>query len=83
MQNNRFTNVCLALIVMLLGVIALKHDTAPVFAAKKFTYDVLYVDEGTITMQLKKATKDGWELVATTMYQPQQRGPAGYLIVRK
>ena len=83
MLNNRFANVCLALMVILLGVIALRRDTVPVFAAKKFTYDVIYVDEDTIATELKKAAQDGWELVATTMYQPVSRGPAGYLIVRK
>jgi len=83
MQHNRFTNACLILIVFLLGVIVVKHDVTPAYAAKKPTYDVISVNEGTISAQVKKATQEGWEPVAVTMYAPTSQGPVGFVIVRK
>ena len=68
MNNNRFANICLGLIVCLLGVIALRHETTSVYAAKKANYEVIRVDEGNISAQVTKETQAGWELVATTMW---------------
>ena len=45
MQHNRFANICLGLIVGLLGVIAFRHETTSAYAAKKVSSDVIRVDE--------------------------------------
>ena len=61
MRNNYFANICLALIVILLAMIALRYDITPAYAAKRPTYDVISVAEGTISAQVKKATQEGCE----------------------
>ena len=89
MGNNRFTNVCLVLMVCLLGVIALRLDsTTHVYAAKKFKYEVVPVFEGTanqnVAVQVDKETQAGWEIVAAPLWRDKGSGRAeGFLIFRK
>jgi hypothetical protein len=84
MRNNQFANVCLALIVILLGVIAFRIDITPAYAAKKVAYEVIRVDEGTIVPQFMKETQAGWEPVAATMWIADARNAAqGFVIFKK
>ena len=84
MQNNRFANICLVLIVSLLGVIAFRHETTSAYAAKKVSYEVVRVDEGNIPAQVAKETQAGWEPVAATMWITSVNNIAqGVVIFRK
>ena len=84
MQNNRFANICLVLIIRLLGVIAFRHETTSAYAAKKVSYEVIRVDEGNIPAQVAKETQAGWEPVAVTMWITSVNNIAqGVVIFRK
>jgi hypothetical protein len=88
MSKNRCANVCLVLIVFLLGVIALRMETTPTYAAKKFKYKVVPVFEGTadqnMATQVQKETDAGWEVVAAPMWAWDGTNPArGFVIFRK
>jgi hypothetical protein len=88
MQHNRFANICLVVIVFLLGVIALRIDPTPAHAARTIKYEVVPVFEGTpdqhVAAQIGKETQAGWELVAAPMWQASELGSAqGYLIFRR
>ena len=52
----------------MLGVIAFRYETTAAYAAKKFTYEVIHVDESNIPAQLAKEAQAGWEPVAATMW---------------
>ncbi len=84
MRNNRFANVCLALIVILLGVIAFKQEVLPAYAAgnERFSFEVIRVDEGNIAAKVMQETDAGWEPIAAPMWAPVY--PAqGVVIFRK
>jgi len=84
MPNNRFANICLGLIVGLLGVIAFRHETTSAYAAKKGSYEVIHVDEANIPAQVAKETQAGWEPVAATMWITSVNNIAqGVVIFRK
>jgi hypothetical protein len=88
MSKNRFTDVCLFFMVCFLGLIALRLDTTPIYAAKKFRYEVVSVFEGTanqnVAAQVDKETQAGWELVAAPIWREPGTGRAeGFLIFRK
>ena len=52
----------------MLGVIAFRHETTSVYAAKKVSYEVIRVDETDIPAQVAKETQGGWEPVTATMW---------------
>ena len=82
MQHNRFSNVCLVLIVALLVAIALRRDVTPAYAADRFSYEVIRVDESSIAAKVAQETDAGWEPVAAPMWAPNF--PAqGVVIFRK
>jgi hypothetical protein len=82
MQNTQFVNVCLALIVGLLALIALKRDLPSAYAAERFTYEIIRVTELNIVDKVAAETQAGWEPVAVSTWAPA--GPAqGVVIFRK
>jgi hypothetical protein len=82
MPHTRFANVCPVLIVVLLGVIALRRDVTPAYAAQRFSYEVIRVDEHDIAAKVAQETDAGCEPVAATMWMPSY--PAeGVVIFRK
>lgn len=84
MQHNRFTNVCLVLIVVLLGVIAFRHDITPAYAAEASRYDfeVVRVEEGSLAAKVTQEAKAGWDPVIVSMWAPVY--PAqGVVVFRK
>lgn len=88
MNTNRFTNTCLVVVICLLGLIALRLNSAPVYAAKKFRYEVVPITEQissqTVTVQVDKETQAGWELVAAPIWNVDlSNGARGYLIFRR
>jgi hypothetical protein len=72
MRNNRFTNVWFALIVILLGVIAFRHDITPAYAAQASRYDfeVIRVNDGDLAAKITQETKAGWDPVIISMWAP-------------
>ena len=82
MESNRFVHVCLALIVVLLALIALKRDVPSAYAADRFTYEMVRVTEINMVDTVAAETQAGWEPVAVSTWAPS--GPAqGVVIFRK
>jgi len=81
---NRFSNSCLIIIVLLLGVIALRSLDTPKQALAASHIQYLVVNTGpaaaSIQDELEKEAKDGWELVAP-IYSAQV--PGFTLVFRK
>ena len=84
MRNNQFANVCLALIVVLLGMIALRHDATPAYAAEaeRFSFEVVPVEEANFIARVNRETQIGWEPVAAPMWEAVFP-PQGFVIFRK
>jgi hypothetical protein len=80
-----FTNVCLMAIICLLGVIAMRLNTAPVYAAKTSRYEVIRALDGQVPGEIQKQTQAGWELVAAPFWanSNMSSGSEGMLIFRK
>jgi len=68
MQHNRFANVCLVVIVVLLGAITFNRDPTPAYAADRFSYEVIHVDETNIAAKVTQETTARWEPVAAPMW---------------
>ena len=84
MRNDLFANTCLVLIVAVLGMIAFRCETPPVYAAKKFQYEVAPIMEGNIATQIAKEAQAGWEPIAAPMWAWDGVNPArGFVIFRK
>lgn len=78
----------LVVVVLLLAVIAFRLHPVPAYAAKKFTYRVVPVQQGTadqnVAKEVEKETQAGWELVAAPMWRVDAiNQPEGFLILRK
>jgi ABC-type cobalt transport system substrate-binding protein len=74
MRQSQVTNMLLVVLVFLLGMIAFRSDPVPAYAAKKFTYKVVPVYEGTadqnMAKELEKEMQAGWDPAAAPMWQP-------------
>ena len=68
MNTRSFTNVCLLAIICLLAVIVMKIGPGRAYAAEKFQYRVIPVEEPNAPAEILKQTKDGWELVAAPVW---------------
>jgi hypothetical protein len=81
MRNNRFINVWFALIVILLGVIAFRHDITPAYAAEASRYDfeVIRVNEYDLAAKITQETKAGWDPVIVSTWAPAY--PAQSIVV--
>jgi hypothetical protein len=72
MPHTRFANVCPVLIVVLLGVIALRRDVTPAYAAQRFSYEVIRVDEHDIAAKVAWYSKDFANYVRRTLSSPDE-----------
>ena len=83
MRTNLFPNTCLVLIVVLLGIIAFRHETTSAHAAEAFSYEVVPVDGTNIAAMIAKETQDGWEPMAVTMSRWSNNPGDGFVLFRK
>jgi hypothetical protein len=85
MRNNRFTNLCLILIVALLAIIAFRRETPTVQAqTPNRSWKTIQVKEYNFDTQLAKETSVGWEpVVATTWMDSTGNGPQCFLILKR
>ena len=83
MHIDRFTKVCLMVLVLLLAVIAFRQLLSPVQveAARKYRYlyEQAYPNGPTVQGDLDKRAAEGWEFVAII----NKDGAGEYLLFRK
>ena len=92
MSSDRFSRVCLLVIVFLLLLILVRPALVPsssVQAARSYRYELVKVTDDLTAeqakMTLEKYTRDGWELVAVPFVSASSPGDwaSGYMIFRK